>query len=623
MVSCKKLKEHHLLFIFFLLLISISCNKKKTPYPPSGTPLPERVPVATCSPTSATPLEITPAETSWTSPQIECSELWKAKHDIENPFQYDYSKDPIALYSSSSCLMGNYGYIEYQNRVTNSLAQKWGGDKNDYDRKRCEKELTLLVYMSADNDLTPYALWDLFEMESSFKGFRGGSQLYSDIIVELDAKGSAGIRRYHIFQTPNSSKSGVENREFLGFENFKNKNTDLIQSPIVMELKEDATKSHSSRLYDFLQWGIQNYPSKHYMVVLWGHGHGWVSENKNTNPNKMFVEMIKDNSGRLLNDDKGDVLTIPDLNKILLKIQNELIKKPIDIYASDACLMQSVEVAYELSHSTEFVIGSAQIQSYLGYPYRSFIKKFNDILRFRKEGSYLPYKKIKKSFVSASKKRVPAREQTCGNHFPCQLTYEFIELVKLSWAPLGNQGRYDSKSMDRFTVSAISSQELKNRLSPLLNNLGELLFNYIKYLNLEEKKHMIELIKMSPHFFGDNRDLLNFLSRLENDLASKYRAAPLEQDEKNVLLNLLLLTQETSSSLKKTIINYRYGDSYVVKYGPGFFGGLSGWLPSSQSIYSEHYEEISSSTFYRTLPNWSKWFGFLNQEASSIVRAGH
>ena len=85
----------------------------------------------------------TAARPSW-FPQKSCREVWKNR-DLA---KYDAAKD-AALTKD-----GDLGYPAYQKRLKTS----------GIDRSSCYKDWTILVYMAADNDLHPYALWDLEEM---------------------------------------------------------------------------------------------------------------------------------------------------------------------------------------------------------------------------------------------------------------------------------------------------------------------------------------------------------------------------------------------------------------------------------------------------------------------------
>jgi hypothetical protein len=51
--------------------------------------------------------------------------------------------------------------------------------------------------------------------------------------------------------------------------------------------------------------------------------------------------------------------------------------RPIDILAADACLMQMLEVANELSDQAEYIVGSAHLQNPFGLPYRTLFHDLN------------------------------------------------------------------------------------------------------------------------------------------------------------------------------------------------------------------------------------------------------
>ena len=105
--------------------------------------------------------------------------------------------------------------------------------------------------MQADNNLRPYAFWDLAEMESAFHGKRAnGSTLKLDVLVHLDTDQDRKLRRYHIYQSKNMPHSDVEY-----YKAWSDKN---ISSPIVQELDEEieTLKPQSEVFKEFLQWGM-------------------------------------------------------------------------------------------------------------------------------------------------------------------------------------------------------------------------------------------------------------------------------------------------------------------------------------------------------------------------------
>ncbi|MDY4681610.1 MAG: clostripain-related cysteine peptidase, partial [Lachnospiraceae bacterium] len=82
------------------------------------------------------------------------------------------------------------------------------------------------------------------------------------------------------------------------------------------ETAELASMGDPSTLTDFIQWGMDNYPSEHYGVILWDHGGG--------NADGVCYDELYD----------GDNLTLPELGSALSDTGSTL-----DFIGFDACLM--------------------------------------------------------------------------------------------------------------------------------------------------------------------------------------------------------------------------------------------------------------------------------------------
>src|SRR6185295_4049032 len=107
--------------------------------------------------------------------------------------------------------------------------------------------------------------------------------------------------------------------------------------------------------------------------IVWGHGQGF-------RPSPEGAESIRYNKGGAsggvaFDETQGTVLDIPSLARALgAASRDKLGGRPFDLYASDACLMQSIEVAGELTSVARFVVGSEQTEDdYVGLPYRAWI----------------------------------------------------------------------------------------------------------------------------------------------------------------------------------------------------------------------------------------------------------
>jgi hypothetical protein len=91
---------------------------------------------------------------------------------------------------------------------------------------------------------------------------------------------------------------------------------------------------------------IEMYPSDDYGLILWSHGTSWL-------PAGMRLKSFAADGNRQMN--------IPELT--------EALPVRFGFILFDACLMGSVEVAYELKDKTDYIIASSGETVYEGFPY--------------------------------------------------------------------------------------------------------------------------------------------------------------------------------------------------------------------------------------------------------------
>ncbi len=199
--------------------------------------------------------------------------------------------------------------------------------------KVCLTTWTVMVYMDGDNTLDYYAWDDLSEIESI------GSSSEINIVTQVDLYNScSGTYRYFV--------TGAE----------QGSTYPLYPNDIVQALPEQ-NMADPAVLNNFINWGINNYPADHYILILWNHGGGWREEN-------IFTK------GIIVDDTSNDFLTMAELVQGL-----ENIEEPIDIIGFDACLMQMAEVYYEIGSSVTttsppgYGIGSEESEWGDGWPY--------------------------------------------------------------------------------------------------------------------------------------------------------------------------------------------------------------------------------------------------------------
>lgn len=196
---------------------------------------------------------------------------------------------------------------------------------------------TIMVYINAKNNLEEFGLKDTNEMEMV------GSNANVNVVVELgrikgysSAEGDwTGSRRYLVQKDADTSK---------------------ITSPIVSQTPK-ADMGDWKHLVEFGQWAKNNYPAEHYMLVVWNHGAGWLKNSQG--------------KGISYDDETNNHLTTPQLGQALKEMGG------VDVYGSDACLMQMASVDYEIKDYVKYIVGSEETEPGDGYTYNTFLEQVN------------------------------------------------------------------------------------------------------------------------------------------------------------------------------------------------------------------------------------------------------
>ncbi len=197
------------------------------------------------------------------------------------------------------------------------------------------KEWTIMVYVNGKNNLEKYALLDMNEMEMI------GSSDKVNIVTEVGRM--AGF--------DSSEGDWVGTRRYLVQ---KDNNPAAITSPVLQDLGKTDMGDYK-QVIAFGKWAKANYPAKKYMLILWNHGAGWVKSRANIN------------KGISYDDETGNHLNTPQLGLTLKEIGG------VNVYGSDACLMQMPEVNYEIKDYVEYIVGSEETEPGDGYTYNTFL----------------------------------------------------------------------------------------------------------------------------------------------------------------------------------------------------------------------------------------------------------
>ncbi len=198
------------------------------------------------------------------------------------------------------------------------------------------KEWTFLVYMNADNNLYQYGFLNIAQMEKL------GSTDKVNLIVQMDhGDRSTPTTRYYITRNPNSVPGKINSQ--------------------VLETMGETNMGDPKTLSEFLTWGVQKFPAKHYAVIIWNHGSGWEGVSYDDNPQAH--------------------LTLPNVRKALEVGQSAIGSQRrgsrqaarFDIINFDACLMSALEIAYELKDVGQYLVGSQFNEPGEGENYTTFL----------------------------------------------------------------------------------------------------------------------------------------------------------------------------------------------------------------------------------------------------------
>ena len=198
-------------------------------------------------------------------------------------------------------------------------------------------EWTIMVFSSAKNDLEPYLLKDLNEMEMI------GSSAKVNIVAEVgridgydDSDGDwKGVRRYLITKDSDKTKMGSKMLQDMGM-------TDM---------------GDYKNLAAFGKWAKAAYPAKRYMLIVSNHGSGW----------EKGLAKIRIAKGISYDEQSGNHINTPQLGLALKEIGK------LDVFGTDACLMQMAEVVYEIKDSADYIVGSEETEPGDGYTYNTFL----------------------------------------------------------------------------------------------------------------------------------------------------------------------------------------------------------------------------------------------------------
>jgi len=226
-----------------------------------------------------------------------------------------------------------------------------------------------MVYMAGDNDLSMAVDRDLSEMR------RVGSTSSLNLLVEFDRAGPHPSRRMRL-EKDGRNEAGTD----LG----------------------EIDSGDPETLLEFIKWGVSKFPADYFCLVLWNHGGGWapsevdrLSQESSVPPQeaRQLVERSSRSGSRTFfrttlkrifslgspveraicaDNASGHSLDTLELGHVLAEANNFL-GRPLDIVGMDACLMGSIEVAYQLRKLVSVLVTSQDLVPEDGWPYQPIL----------------------------------------------------------------------------------------------------------------------------------------------------------------------------------------------------------------------------------------------------------
>ncbi len=351
-----------------------------------------------------------------------------------------------------------------------------------------EKEWTFLLFLNGHNNLSSYGDMNIIDMEKS------GSTDQVNLVVEWGKSDDEVNHRLYIQKSTDPSK---------------------VTSPSVMDLKNvDMGDYHN--LVNFVKWGVENYPAKHYFVAVWNHGSGWHFQDLNNKEGGLHTTDIS------FDDNTGNHITTEQLGTAMKEIK-DIIGHNVDIYGSDACLMQMIEVVGEMKDSVDYFVGSQETEPGEGWPYETFMKAWTQN----------PNSTPAEVSVSLSKEYLKA--YTGGVYGTKSVTFSAMDVSKVG-ALITSTGQladhlksFDAASMKKIKTAANSAQEF---------------------------------------YYSDYKDLGDFMKKIEAlpIKTDKKLIAQVKEDLKSAILTSDNSTSDFAAATGLSIWIPSYASSYMTRY---------------------------------------------------------
>ena len=222
-----------------------------------------------------------------------------------------------------------------------------------------KKQWTLMFFFASDNNLSPSMLYQLKSIKTA------GYQLNTNVLVHFDPH-ERGIPSM-IFEINRKEKEDQTDSK-IG-DDVNPTVRDLAGDQVEPKITGDECRCSSSTsdydnlpadeaLKHFLDFSRENYPAKHYMLFLVGHG------------------MVVGRDAFLPDDNPDSGISLVELGKILRNFSRDIDEGDVlELVGLHSCSMSAVEVVYQLKGTANYMIGAEGLSFVGAWPYRQMLQK--------------------------------------------------------------------------------------------------------------------------------------------------------------------------------------------------------------------------------------------------------
>lgn len=206
---------------------------------------------------------------------------------------------------------------------------------------------TVIIYMAAQNSLADKVKSDSTEIVEGAIDYMSSED---NIVMFID---DADFPRIYRIYKEQSGKSFIAPIYRYGY---------------------DANSADASILSDVLSRTKSCCPSESYGLVMWSHGNGWLPENVPNEGSQRSICIDVGSDGDMPSNTKADGTTGSQMN---IKSMASAIQRSgihFDYIFFDACNMQSLEVAWDLRETTNYMVACPTVTSSYGACYTDQIR---------------------------------------------------------------------------------------------------------------------------------------------------------------------------------------------------------------------------------------------------------